>query len=84
MSLRPKTRKRPKKSREKTTLPKERKFKVGYMTRIFEEAGRYESKSKADNAAEKLGDRYYTRKTKVRGTYPLTVQLWKCKKPEWK
>ena len=81
MSLRPK---KTKGRIKKQTLPKQRKFNVGYMTRIFEQSGRYESKSKAKEAAKKIGDRYYFRYTKVKGTYPNNVQLWKSKKPEWK
>lgn len=68
-------------------LPKERKFNVGHITRIFEEAGRYRSRTDAAEAADKLGDRYYTRVTKVKVkdyADPRPFQLWKKKKPAWK
>jgi hypothetical protein len=69
-------------------MPRERKFKVGYMTRVFEEAGKFGSKTDASDAAERLGDRYYTRITKIKEremtARPKRYQLWKCKKPEWK
>lgn len=87
MSLSPKKTKKKAKSKNTTSLPRERKFKVGYMTRIFEEAGRYGSRTDAADAAEALGDRYYTRVTKVKVrdyAKPKPFQLWKYKKPAWK
>ena len=66
---------------------RQRKFKIGYMTRVFDDAGRFSSKTDASDAAKKLGPRYYTRITRVKVRdyeHPKPYQLWKCKKPEWK
>lgn len=68
-------------------LTKDRKFKVGHITRIFERHRQYPNKSKAQNAAARLnGQRYYTRVTKVKGKrgFGHDYVVWKKKKPEWK
>ena len=67
--------------------PKTRKFKNiggGLYTFIFEDAGKFGSKTEVEEAKKKIGDDYYTRTTRVKirdYANPKPFQLWKKKKP---
>ena len=78
--------KKGRKKKPKSNLPKQRKFKIGHITRIFDlhkkfTGFQFNNRNLAEEEAEKLQkQRFYTRISKVKHGYAV----WKCKKPEWK